>query len=779
MWWNRKEESNSNGYSSTDDRSDDYDDDDNNSSNHRSVVNSISNTFRTSSVSSKKSSRTGPGGGVGSSNRQSFLGGSKSLVPNRRSRRNQQNNKKQRSKSFKEIHSSSSSNLNFHGGCNDNNLENTVAETYMGFEVSLASLTASLGAAAATATTPKTTAFTTTTVAAPSPSNSNNFFRSLTSMKHAATGGAGGPTSPSSYSQSYNNNNNITKNPATTTNNNNKNNNNNNPSPSRITKMGGSKHTTSHHRGVQMKPVISFQEELVARQKIHRTQYTVTQWPALRPTPTRTASAGRPSSSPSHASRQVPASVQQQHKNNAPMLKLSRHHRVQYGAAPAAAADTTLTTRSAPGFSFDDCLFLLRSHEVVDEMTCLKEELKHLDAEIDALQKDTLQLEEILSGSTSAQQIIVPQLPSPSAPLPPQPEMPPNVPASWDVNELLGSRSITVAQRSQLLMQRGINLTVHFHDRSATEALATRCGIKNHILAKYKETHKHVLQQQQQPRNHVNNNLKDNGPVSFVNNQLLLELTADTCREGGAATHIQQVALLCKDGGRELSFFLGRDQGKSVYWGHLPDRLYRRMQDQGMNPKQSASELSYLATGPMDYYYAEFRSGEAWWGSSVEDRAFHSICTEWDVYRVAFGPCLVVEDDAAQHDHASTTTTATTASSSVFSDSVHQQHRQPTATSSWVVLSRDGRAAWKNIPSRLDRLLQSRMANQAGVAEVSLGCGDSYFCRFLDGTVDYCLPSTVAAVCQQLERKGSTTITSIALHPELSHDFVIRSATLY
>ena len=682
-----------------------------------------------------------------------------------------------------------------------------MAETHFGFEVSLESLSGESTSERATDRNSHhqrhhhhpTTPHSPTTVA---PSNNNSNFHTVASVR-SQTSNTASPTHhphPPHFSTH----------PALTT-------------ATTRGGGGGKQHTTNHQRGAQMKPVISFQDEWLASQKVNRTQYAVAQWPALGPKP-------KSSSSPTHARLPLGAVAplsalfpqpQSKHSLNH-LLKPSRHHRVHItAAAPAttsnAGEDTLSTgaTAAAGEFSFDDCLFLLRSHEVVDEMTCLKEEITHMNAELEALQKDKTQLEDILASSSSSSSNQYHNQASAQSPqLPPTLSSPSqeqssdhdptgagiaivpttghnNIPTAWDVNALLGSRNITVAQRSQLQTQRGTNLTVYFHDRNASEALATRCGIKTHILAKFKEAHKQQQQHQQellqQQRIYGSGNMLMNA-ASLFNNPLLLELTADTCREGGAATHIQQIALLCKEGGTELSFFLGRDQGKSVCWGHLPDRLFRRMQDQGMNPKQSASELAYVATGPMDYYYAEFRSGEAWWGSAVEDRAFHSICTEWDVYRVTFGPCLVVEDDqdgmgcslGGGGVEAGSSLPTGPMSSSSPNGAPSQQQQQPHRhkTSSWVILSRDGRVAWKNIPSRLDRLLQSRVASDAGVAEVSLGCGDSYFCRFLDGTVDYCLPSTVAAICEQLESTGSTTITSIALHPELSHDFVIRSSSL-
>jgi hypothetical protein len=34
--------------------------------------------------------------------------------------------------------------------------------------------------------------------------------------------------------------------------------------------------------------------------------------------------------------------------------------------------------------------------------------------------------------------------------------------------------------------------------------------------------------------------------------------------------------------------------------------------------------------------------------------------------------------------------------------------------------------------------------------------GDLYFVRFLDGSVDYCLPAEVAQVCEYVEKNGGT-----------------------
>ncbi|OEU20662.1 hypothetical protein FRACYDRAFT_267721 [Fragilariopsis cylindrus CCMP1102] len=137
----------------------------------------------------------------------------------------------------------------------------------------------------------------------------------------------------------------------------------------------------------------------------------------------------------------------------------------------------------------------------------------------------------------------------------------------------------------------------------------------------------------------------------------------------------------------------------------------------------------------------------------------------WNVYRVAFGPIESVKHD----NHELQIPTA--------QPSEKKHNDKAISTNSWIILSHDGRAAWKNLPSRLSNKLEERLANRAAPVEVSLGPGDSYFVRFLDGSIDYCLPAKVARVCERIEQRGGT-ITNISLHPDISHDFVIRHTEL-
>ena len=217
----------------------------------------------------------------------------------------------------------------------------------------------------------------------------------------------------------------------------------------------------------------------------------------------------------------------------------------------------------------------------------------------------------------------------------------------------------------------------------------------------------------------------------------------DTITVDGVAYDLQNLTLMSNTNVFKTGFFFNEDSGKSRLWGRLPQRLYTRMKRAGT--RYSISDLVYLSTGPHGSYYGEFRSGICWWGSAVQDTDFHETLKQWDVYRVVFGQIQTITE----------------------------KNNRPRVLSSWIILGRDGRIAWKNIPSRLDKLLKSRMANEAAPAEISLGPGESYFVRFLDGSIDYCLPAEIAEVCDRIERQGGQ-ITNITLHPDISHDFVIR-----
>jgi hypothetical protein len=415
--------------------------------------------------------------------------------------------------------------------------------------------------------------------------------------------------------------------------------------------------------------ILSLTEALEKRGKrVHRSQFSNSNWPLLKKGPQDPL----PPSSPDGPAKALTL----------------RPHRVPLSGKPVSA------------LTYDSVMSMLQSYEVVDEVSCVREEMTRMNSEIEALEQDRASLEEKR-----------PQLPV----------IPIRVGGAgsskdntWNVHYLLSatkSPKLSPAERNKLQEHRGLSLTICIHNEKAQEAFLSKCGSKA-------ATSLSQLNRNQSSR------------------PTMVTLDPNNCRDGGAATTIQHVSLLT--GSPDTAFFISRDSGKANLFGHLPEKLFRRMKSAG---QKSSIEFVYLSTGPLGSYYAELRSGECWWGSPLGDEDFHSICSEWDVYRVAFGSTTAVD---ARH-----------------------------TITSWIILGCDGRVAWKNLPLRLHNKLKSRLADEAAPVEVTLGSGNSYFIRFLDGSFDYCLPASAAEVCRKLEEKGAA-ITSVSLHPELSHDFVIR-----
>lgn len=475
--------------------------------------------------------------------------------------------------------------------------------------------------------------------------------------------------------------------------------------------------------------VVSLREQLYRRRKVHRAQYRVTE------SSTATSIAALSKTASLSVDALVPSDLS------------SGTHRVPLFAKTLKKAKVKAKpgkgSGALPVVNYHQALQLLQSHDVSDEAALLQEEVRNLATETHALGSDRTRLAQ-RSATLLASNQHHHSKPTPAG------AGGPTAPASsssaevqfWDVHRLLASEKVPSSglERSRLQEQRGLCLTVSLHNPLAREAFLAKCGSTASFLR---------TAMQRSPDS------PDGGVV--------VSIRPETCRDGGAASTIQHLSLLA--GGMSSNeaggFFMSRDgsgggshqthhsspssHSKAYYWGHLPDRLFRRMKNAGLDPKHHACDLLYLSTGPMGAYYAEFRSGECWWGSTAEDTEFDSLCCEWDVSRVAFGACNTLVDSLGQKHH----------------------------STSWIVIGRDGRVAWKNLPSRLHNKLERRLASENAPAEVTLGPGGSYFIRFVDGAVDYCLPAVIARVCRSIEAKG-LTITSISLHPELSHDFIVR-----
>ncbi|CAB9505382.1 expressed unknown protein [Seminavis robusta] len=364
------------------------------------------------------------------------------------------------------------------------------------------------------------------------------------------------------------------------------------------------------------------------------------------------------------------------------------------------------------GVAYNDQIRMLQNSNPLDEITSVRMELKKMKMEIDALEEDKEALEQrwLTLNQQQRQQYLGAGARSK------QSVTGTNDTVDWDIHRLLSSkRKLSNKERTDFEVRRGNCVTVYLQNPRAEDAFLSKCCGAKQIPPK--KTRRRVI-----------------------------TVDPQNCRPGGAGATIRHLALLPKGS----SFFVSRDNGKSYSWGQLPPRLLQRMKSQGLDPVKHCGELLYLSTGPNGYYYAEFSTGECWWGCAGEDKEFYEILQHWEIYRVVFG--------------ASVKHTAVNGNSN--------QTRE-VLTNSWIILGRDGRAAWKNLPSRLHQTLESRLANSAAPAEVALGSGDSYYVRFLDGTVDYCLPAELAAVCERIQRSGGV-ITDMALNPEASHEFMVR-----
>jgi len=190
------------------------------------------------------------------------------------------------------------------------------------------------------------------------------------------------------------------------------------------------------------------------------------------------------------------------------------------------------------------------------------------------------------------------------------------------------------------------------------------------------------------------------------------------------------------------SFFVSKDCGRAYQDDNLPSRLKMRIQDRGADLQ--AHTIRYLACGPNESYFAQLMSGEYLWGISQPDEEFKMVMSSFPVHRVAFGPF---------------------------------KETGTNIETSWMVIGKGGQLAWRNVPSRLQSLLKARDETMAAPCEVSFGNEGSYFIKFLDGEIDYCLPAHIAGICERISDEGSY-ITNVDLHPELCKAYIIRHTRL-
>lgn len=335
---------------------------------------------------------------------------------------------------------------------------------------------------------------------------------------------------------------------------------------------------------------------------------------------------------------------------------------------------------SKPTSTLQDQIFLLQSHNDTDEITSVKRESERLDAEIQALEEDRMELEHDYLRLPSEQQ-------SSDAPL-------------WDLEYMLQHQKPSLENVEELQRLRGRCWTLQLQMKSR-DALCSTLGTAP--TSPSKRTNKYKSR---------------------------TTLTA--------ATQVSHLTLLPSHPSHAASFFLHNTDAAESH-GHVPPRLLSRMKKQAL----PVNMLQYLTTGPNGSYFCSFTSGHNWWGMADPD--FRAIVKDWPVHRVAFGEAKKLAKQKRLY--------------------------------SWIVVSRDGRVAFKNLPLRLTHLLGSRLADEPAPSEISLGPEGTYFIRFLNGTIDYCLPAHVTEVCNFIETRGGK-ITNVFLHPQLSKEFIVRHTEL-
>lgn len=188
------------------------------------------------------------------------------------------------------------------------------------------------------------------------------------------------------------------------------------------------------------------------------------------------------------------------------------------------------------------------------------------------------------------------------------------------------------------------------------------------------------------------------------------------------------------------TYFISKDDGRSNYGGTLPARLIERIDNEdGLSFDSAMRKIKYISTGPNDSYFVELFTGHSFWSIGKYDEAFQTVMDTVHVHRIAFG--------SFQMD------------------------------SSWIIISREGQLAWRNIPPRLHNLLKSRKPEQAAPCEVSLGHEGTYFIKFLDGEIDYMLPTFVDCIASRILERGAA-ITNISLNVNCPNAFIIRHTEL-
>jgi hypothetical protein len=169
------------------------------------------------------------------------------------------------------------------------------------------------------------------------------------------------------------------------------------------------------------------------------------------------------------------------------------------------------------------------------------------------------------------------------------------------------------------------------------------------------------------------------------------------------------------DGG----FFLSRDNDRST-WSTLPGSLGSYLQSENRNIE---GEVQYVAGGSTGAYYAMLNDEVCWSTQGLQDEDdFEAAVRKYRVKHVEFGE-----------------------------------------NGCWIVLYEGGRSAWsRGLPRELFNKLRSRNPRLPEASQVTLGPYETWFVRWADGKTDWCLPTHVSKLCDDVVSAGGE-VTHVSL----------------
>eukprot|EP00878_Enallax_costatus_P019995 GHUV01021117.1.p1 GENE.GHUV01021117.1~~GHUV01021117.1.p1 ORF type:complete len:194 (-),score=44.16 GHUV01021117.1:286-867(-) len=166
-----------------------------------------------------------------------------------------------------------------------------------------------------------------------------------------------------------------------------------------------------------------------------------------------------------------------------------------------------------------------------------------------------------------------------------------------------------------------------------------------------------------------------------------------------------------------------------TWWNYIPDTLYNKVNGRlGGQPDRAA--VDYVALGPNEQYYLQFRDGSSWWNGpdSLTDALHESQDEDLEVEILAFAP-----------------------------------------GGGWFVMYDDGSTEWEGLPTGLQNQINGRISSMpdgcdaATIEHLAIGPAGEWFVRYANGDYRYNdVPTGMQATINKLHSKVEE-IVSVSL----------------